>query len=117
MFRVSGRILSLFILLLPVCPSAQRLPSSQELAASFNSTSDLSKLAPYRIEAVISVKGVQEATGTLIIYHDHENARQELEFTDYHQIEVTSASAYSVWRRPDMVLEFADLLVGLDELW
>ena len=117
MFRVSGRILSLFILLLPVCPSAQRLPSSQELAASFNSTSDLSKLAPYRIEAVISVKGVQEATGTLIIYHNHENARQELEFTDYHQIEVTSASSYYVWRRPDMVLEFADLLVGLDELW
>lgn len=117
MFRVCVRIMSLLILLLPLCASAQHLPSSQDLAVPFNAASDLSKLAPYRIEAVVSVKGVQEATGTLIIYHDHENARQELEFTDYHQIEVTGGSSYYVWRNPDMVLEFADLLVGLDELW
>src|SRR6185437_10303380 len=117
MFRVCVRIMSLLILLLPLCASAQHFPSSQDLAVSFNAASDLSKLAPYRIEAVVSVKGVQEATGTLIIYHNHESARQELEFTDYHQIEVTGGSSYYVWRNPDMVLEFADLLVGLDELW
>lgn len=118
MYRVPVRILSLLILLVPLCAPAQSLPSSRDLAASFNSASDLSKLRSYRIEAIIDVKGEQEATGTLIIYQGHESEwKQELEFTDYHQIEIISGSSYYVWRKPDLVLESVEHIGGLDELW
>ena len=91
--------------------------TAHDLVDSSNSASDLAKLGPYRLQAIIAVLGQQEATGTLTVDHQADNSRQDLQFTDYHEISVVHGESYATWRRPDIVLALPESLSELSQPW
>jgi TonB family protein len=112
---------ALFVLILFFIATAclaQDTLSASDLIASSNSASDLSKLGPYRLKAIIVVQGSkQEATGTLTLDRDHDNARQELEFTDYHEVNITRGDQDYLSRKPYVPVDFSARLRKFDQLW
>ena len=72
------------------CVAAQQAITPSQLADQANAISDLSKLGSYKLKAIVAVGDEKHgATGTLTVDHDQENTRQELEFTDYHEVSLT----------------------------
>jgi TonB family protein len=57
------------------------------------------------------------ATGTLTVDHDQENTRQELEFTDYHEVSLTRGDTGYFQRKPTVPLYVAERIRDFDELW
>jgi hypothetical protein len=98
--------------------AAQQVPTPSQLIEQANAASDLSKLASYRLKAIVAVsEGKREATGTLTLDHDQQNTRQELEFTDYHEVSLTRGDTGYFQRNPSISLYVAERIRNLDELW
>lgn len=96
---------------------AQSQLAAHDLVESSNSASDLTKLGSYALKAIIAVLGRQEATGTLTLLHDGGNRREELEFSDYHEVNVTRGEKYATWRNPDVILTLPETLDELRAPW
>lgn len=107
------------ILLFTAITFVAQVPSSPaEFVTSSNSASDLGKIGSYQLRAVIVVRnGKQEATGNLTVDRDHDNMRQELEFTDYRETDLTRGDSDYISRRPSIPVDFAARLRKFDQLW
>jgi TonB-like protein len=99
------------------CP-AQQAPTPSQLIEQANAASDLSRLGPYRLKAIIAVgESRHGATGTLTLDHDQQNTRQELEFTDYHEVSLTRGDIGYFQNSPAIRLYVAERVRDFDELW
>jgi hypothetical protein len=112
----------LFLLFFFGCASffcaAQQVPTPSQLIEQANAASDLSKVASYRLKAIVAVsESKHEATGTLTVDHDQQNTRQELEFTDYHEVSLTHGDTGYFQNSPSIRLYVAERLRTFDELW
>lgn len=96
---------------------AQSQLAAHDLVQSSNSASDLTRLGSYGVKAIVAVLGRQQATGTLTLLHDGSNWREELEFSDYHQVNVTRGEKYATWRNPDVMLTLPESLEELSTPW
>jgi TonB family protein len=98
--------------------AAQQVPTPSQLIEQANAASDLSKLASYRLKAIVAVsEGKQVATGTLTVDHDQQNTRHELEFADYHEVSLTRGDTGYFQRNPSINLYVAERIRDFDELW
>lgn len=97
---------------------AQQTLTPSELANQANALSDLSKLGSYRLKALVVVgNGKHEAGGTLTIDRDQENTRQELGFTDYHEVSLIRGNTGYFQRNPDTNFQVLARIRHFDELW
>lgn len=96
---------------------SQLQPPAQDLVKSSNAITDLAKLGSYRLKATITVDVKSRPFGTLVFDHDGDNSREDLAFSDYHEIRVQGGESTSVWRHPDVVLDLSDILARLNESW
>jgi TonB family protein len=100
------------------CVAAQQALTPSQLADQANAISDLSKLGSYELKAIVAVGDEKHgATGTLTVDHDQENTRQELEFTDYHEISLVNGNMHYYQREPKVQVHAAERIHGFDELW
>ena len=100
------------------CSAAQQPPTPSQLADQANAISDLSRLGSYRLKAIVAVGSDKHgATGTLTVDHGQENTRQELEFTDYHEVSLTRGDTGYFRRKPTVPLYVAERIRDFDELW
>jgi len=100
------------------CVAAQQALTPSQLADQANAISDLSKLGSYKLKAIVAVGDEKHgATGTLTVDHDQENTRQELEFTDYHEVSLTRGDTGYFRRKPSVPLYVAERIRDFDELW
>ncbi|HEX5434189.1 MAG TPA: energy transducer TonB [Candidatus Angelobacter sp.] len=106
-------------LALSLCLHAQSplQPTAQDLIDSSNAASDLAKLGSYRLKATITVHVKPSPIGTLIFDRDGDNSREELAFSDYHEIRLEHGDSISVWRQPDVELQVSDFVAGLNGSW
>lgn len=111
-------ILLLVILLLLSIPSVAQDPSAEQLIAASNSASDLTRLGSYQLRALIVVRsGRQQATGNLTVSRDDDNMRQEMEFTDYRETDLTRGDSDYLSRKPRIPVDFSARLRKFDQLW
>lgn len=108
----------LFLCSTLVLRSAGQQPlTPQQLADEANTLSDLSKLESYRLKAIVAIGNDKRgATGTLTLDHDQENTRQELEFTDYHEVNLTRGNLGYFYHKPAISLYVAERVRRFDEL-
>lgn len=100
------------------CVGAQQTLTPSQLAEQANTLSDLSRLNFYKLKAIVAVGDEKHgATGTLTVDHDQENTRQELEFTDYHEVSLTRGDTGYFQRKPTVPLYVAERIRHFDELW
>jgi TonB family protein len=100
------------------CVAAQQALTPSQLADQANAISDLSKLGSYKLKAIVAVGDDKHgATGTLTMDHDQENTRQELEFTDYHEVSLIRGDTGYFQRKPTVPLYVAERIRDFDELW
>jgi TonB family protein len=100
------------------CVAAQQALTPSQLADQANAISDLSKLGSYKLKAIVAVGDEKHgATGTLTVDHDQENTRQELEFTDYHEVSLIRGDTGYFRRKPSVPLYVAERIRDFDELW
>jgi TonB family protein len=98
--------------------SAQQGLDAKQLIDESNAASDIFKLNSFRLQAqvvVMSEKG--SATGTLTLDHDHENTRQELDFTDYHEVRLVRGNTSSLVRKPPIPVYVAEHIRDFERLW
>lgn len=91
--------------------------AANDLVQLSNSASDLTKLGSYTLKAVVAVLGPHKATGTLTLLHDGNNWREQLDFSDFHEVNVTRGQKYATWRKPDLMLTLPETLDDLSALW
>lgn len=110
---------ALLIALMMACRAAgQQSLTPTQLAGEANGLSDLSKLGSYQLKAIVAVGSDKHgATGTLILDHEQENTRQQLEFTDYREVSLTRGDAGYFEHHPPIALYVAERLRRFDELW
>jgi hypothetical protein len=97
---------------------AQQIPTPSQLIEQANAASDLSRLGSYRLKAIVTAgEGKHGATGTLTVDHDQQNTRQELEFTDYHEVSLTRGDTGYFQNSPSIRLYVAERIRDFDELW
>ena len=97
---------------------AQQAPTPSQLIEQANAASDLSRLGSYRLKAIVAVGEAKHgATGTLTVDHDRQNTRQELEFTDYHEVSLTRGDTGYFQNSPSISLYVAERIRNFDELW
>src|SRR5258707_4512596 len=105
-----GKTLRTFFVFFFCCMSCFRVAAQQpltpsQLADQANAISDLSRLGPYKLKAIVAVGDEKHgAAGTLTVDHDQENTRQELEFTDYHEVTVIRGETGYFQRKPAVPL-------------
>jgi TonB family protein len=100
------------------CVAAQQALTPSQLADQANAISGLSKLGSYKLKAIVAVGDEKHgATGTLTVDHDQENTRQELEFTDYHEVSLIRGDTGYFRRKPSVPLYVAERIRDFDELW
>jgi TonB family protein len=104
---------------MPFFPAAAQQPlTPAQLVEAANAASDLSRLGSYRLKAIVAVgENKHGATGTLTVDHDQENTRQELEFTDYHELGLVRGDTGYFRRSPAISLYVAERIHNFDELW
>lgn len=96
---------------------AQQIPTPSQLIEQANAASDLSRLGSYRLKAIVTAgEGKHGATGTLTVDHDQQNTRQELEFTDYHEVSLTRGDTGYFQNSPSISLYVAVRIRDFDEL-
>ena len=101
-----------------LCVAAQQALTPSQLADQANAISDLSKLGSYKLMAIVAVGSDKHgATGTLTVDHDQENTRQELEFTDYHEVSFVNGNMHYYQREPRVRVHAAERIHDFDELW
>ncbi|HET9181961.1 MAG TPA: energy transducer TonB [Candidatus Angelobacter sp.] len=115
LFRRLGPALA--TLSLTLCLHAQSQLTAQDLINSSNTASDLAKLGSYRLKATITADVKPRPIGTLIFDNDGHNSREELAFSDYHEIRLGRGDSISVWRRPDVDLAVSDWVAKLNGSW
>jgi TonB family protein len=98
--------------------AAQQPVTASQLVEAANAASDLSKVGSYRLKAIVAVgEDKHGATGTLTVDHDQENTRQELSFTDYHELSLTLGDVGYFRHEPAIRLYVAERIRDFDELW
>jgi len=101
-----------------LCHAVQQPLTPSQLADQANSISDLSKLGSYQLKAIVAVGDEKHgATGTLTVDHDQQNTRQELEFTDYHELSLIRGETHYYRRTPSIPVFAAERVQDFDELW
>jgi TonB family protein len=111
-------VLSLIFFISSSCCYAQQALDAKQLIVESNAASDIFKLNSFRLQAqvvVMSEKG--NATGTLTFDHDHDNTRQELDFTDYHEVRLVRGNTSSLVRKPVIAVYVAEHIRDLERLW
>jgi hypothetical protein len=114
---VSALLLFACCTLLPVA-AAQDPLTPQQLVEESNSASDISRLGAYRLQAVVVVRrSGKEANGMLIVERDEDNVRQDLRFSDYHQLAVTKNDKLYISRNMAVPLTLLGRLNNFAGLW
>lgn len=97
---------------------AQQTPTPSELVSQANALSDLSLLGSYRLNAKINVgSGNNAAVGTLLLEHDQENSRQEIQFSDYHETSLILGNTGYSQRQPDKDIIALERIRHFEDLW